>query len=238
MSPSLSLRPTEPPGTLEELLARSHRLAGLTLGQLANALEEPFPEDLGRHKGYVGKLLEIALGTTASTRPLPDFEALGVELKTLPVDRSGRPRESTFVCTASLTHLADETWATSKVRQKLARVLYVLIESEPSLQAKDRRVGVAVFAPLDEQEERVLRADWEDLAALIADGLADAISARRGVALQVRPKAANARVRRRAHDGEGELFATLPRGFYLRRSFTEAAIHKRLLALTSPPMAR
>lgn len=234
MPPSLYPRPTAPPDSLEELLRRCRRLAGLTLGQLATSLDEPFPDDLGRHKGYIGKLLELALGTTASTRPLPDFEALGVELKTVPVDHSGRPRESTFVCTASLTHLADETWATSKVRQKLARVLYVLIESAPAVPARDRRVGLSVFAALDDEEERVLRTDWEDLASLIADGLADAISARRGVALQVRPKAANARVRRRAHDGEGERFATLPRGFYLRRSFTEAALHKRLRHLSSP----
>ena len=50
----------------------------------------------------------------------------------------------------------------------------------------------------------------------------------RGTALQVRPKARHAGVRRTARDGDGDAFSTLPRGFYLRRSFTAAAISKRL----------
>lgn len=225
---SLVRVPDGPPESVEELLARARRLAGLTLGQLADALSVPFPDDLGRHKGFIGNLVETALGTTASTRAAPDFEALGVELKTLPTSRDGRPRESTFVCTASLTRMTEETWATSKVRAKLSRVLFVLVESERGMPARERRVGLPVWFEPDAAEERVLRADWEDLAALIAAGLVDAVSARRGVALQVRPKARHAGVRRRATDGEGEGFQTLPRGFYLRRSFTDAAVRARL----------
>lgn len=228
------LRPPDgPPGSVEELLARAHGLAGLRLGQLADALDVAFPDDLGRHKGFIGNLVEVALGTTASTRAAPDFEALGVELKTLPTSRDGRPRESTFVCTASLTRMTEETWPTSKVREKLARVLFVLVESERGVPARERRVGLPVWFEPDDEEERVLRADWEDLAALIASGLVDAVSARRGVALQVRPKARHAGVRRRALDVEGEGFHTLPRGFYLRRTFTEAAVRRRLTRASS-----
>lgn len=225
--------PDGPPESVDELLARARRLSGVTLGQLADALEVPFPADLGRHKGFIGTLVERALGTTASTRAAPDFEALGVELKTLPTSRDGRPRESTFVCTASLTRMTEETWPTSKVREKLARVLFVLVESERGVPASERRIGLPVWFVPDDDEERVLRADWEDLAALIASGLVDAVSARRGVALQVRPKARHAGVRRRATDADGDGFATLPRGFYLRRGFTEAALAKRLVRAPS-----
>lgn len=236
LPPSLqrALPPDGPPASVDELLARARRLSGVTLSQLAAALAVPFPADLGRHKGFIGNLLEGALGTTASTRPAPDFEALGVELKTLPVARDGRPRESTFVCTASLTRMTEERWDTSKVRAKLARVLFVLVESERGVPPGERRVGLPLLFEPDAEEEAVLRADWEDLAHLIASGLVDAVSAKRGVALQVRPKARHAGVRRRARDDEGDAFVTLPRGFYLRRTFTEAAVKKRLAALTRP----
>jgi DNA mismatch repair protein MutH len=46
-----------------------------------------------------------------------------------------------------------------------------------------------VWCPNDD-EERVLRTDWEDLADIVANGLGFAVTARRGVALQLRPKAA------------------------------------------------
>jgi DNA mismatch repair protein MutH len=217
-----------PPPSLEELLERAHGLAGLTLGALAARLAVPLPANLGRHKGFIGSLVERALGTSAGCLPIPDFPHLGVELKTLPMLASGRARESTFVCSASFEGLKEETWASSRVLRKLAHVLFVPVEHDRSRPASERRLGRPVYFEPDEAEEAVLRADWEDLAALLAAGLADAVSARRGVALQVRPKAANATVKRQATGEEGERFCTLPRGFYLRRTFTEAALARRL----------
>jgi DNA mismatch repair protein MutH len=214
-----------PPQSLEELLARSRRLAGVSLGALADALEVEWPAALSRHKGFIGNLLERALGSTASVLPVPDFEELGVELKTIPTDHAGRPRESTWVCTAG--GVAEETWATSRVRHKLARVLFMPIESVDGVEDRARRVGAPLYFEPDAAEEAVLRADWEDLTGLIVDGLFDALSARRGHALQIRPKAADASVRRRRTAADGEEFETLPRGFYLRRSFTEAALARR-----------
>ena len=63
---------------------------------------------------------------------------------------------------------------------------------------------------------------------LIAEGLSDGISARRGQVLQIRPKAANSQVRRVAHDAGGDTFiaeahwsftygASLPKIFWSKR---------------------
>jgi DNA mismatch repair protein MutH len=51
-----------------------------------------------------------------------DFAALGVELKTIPIDSQGKPLETTFVCVAPLTGNTGVTWETSHVRHKLKRV--------------------------------------------------------------------------------------------------------------------
>ena len=45
-------------------------------------------------KGWVGQLIETMLGTDAANRSEPDFVKLGIELKTIPIDRKGRPKET------------------------------------------------------------------------------------------------------------------------------------------------
>jgi DNA mismatch repair protein MutH len=216
---------TAPPASLEALLEHATRLGGVTLGSLAELLAVPLA-DTSRHKGGAGQLLELALGADAGSLPAPDFSALGVELKTIPTDAAGTPRESTWVCTAS--SVAEERWQTSRVRQKLACVLFMPIETAPGLADADRRIGRPVLFAPDEDEEATLRADWEDLAELLALGLFDAVSARRGTALQLRPKARDASVQVTRKTPDGETFQASPRGFYLRRSFTTAALARRL----------
>ena len=86
-----------PPQTQQQLLAQAQRLAGYSLGELAALAGIPIPRDLKRDKGWTGILLEIWLGASAGSKPEQDFAALGVELKTIPVDAQGRPLETTFV---------------------------------------------------------------------------------------------------------------------------------------------
>src|SRR5687767_5542151 len=121
------------PSTELELVQRARALAGLTLAHVARRSGVAGPANPLRAKGLVGQLLERALGATAASRAQPDFESLGIELKTLPVDSRGRPTESTFVCTIALTEIGDVEWEHSRVRRKLSRVLWIPIEAEPAL---------------------------------------------------------------------------------------------------------
>ena len=179
------------------------------------------PTDLKRHKGWVGALIERQLGASAGSRSEPDFPQLGVELKTLPVDARGKPKESTFVCTIELNRIAEIEWHESRVSLKLARVLWVPVEAEPGIPIAQRRIGEPLLWTRTAEDERLLRFDWEELAGLIACGQAESVTAHLGRFLQVRPKAANSRVRRRVVDGEGSAYSANPRGFYLRTQFTE-----------------
>ncbi|MDH5675099.1 MAG: DNA mismatch repair endonuclease MutH [Myxococcales bacterium] len=209
-----------PPRSEAELLERASALAGRTLGELAQALAITIPEDPRRSKGLAGRLLERALAADAHGAPEPDFRQLGIELKSIPLDRRGRPRESTFVCSIRLADMETAYWESSRVRRKLARVLWVPIESAPDLPLPNRRIGAArIWSPSPEQE-RILREDWETLVGHIACGEFENLTAHRGRYLQIRPKAAHAGIRERAHDEAGAPTATLPRGFYLRARFT------------------
>lgn len=217
-----------PPRSESELLQRVRRLAGLTLAALAAELGRPVPGDLRRHKGWVGQLIEAALGADAGSAALPDFPAIGVELKTLPVDRRGRPRESTYVCTVPL-EATGESWEGCWLRRKLARVLWLPVEAEPALPLGERRIGGALLWSPSVEEETLLRRDWEELMERIALGELAQISARHGEVLQIRPKAADSRALRHAPGSGGERILTNPRGFYLRPAFTTAILRRHFV---------
>ena len=210
-----------PPRDEAELLTRARQLAGLTLHELSVRISQPLPPDPRRAKGWIGIAVEKALGAQGASRAVPDFPDLGVELKTLPVDRRGRPRESTFVCTVDLSEIGDMEWHESRVCRKLSRVLWVPVESELGVPFPARRVGQPLLWSPSHEEQDELRFDWEDLSGMIARGELDRVTGHLGKSLQVRPKAANSRARRRYHDDTGVAHRTLPRGFYLRPSFTE-----------------
>jgi DNA mismatch repair protein MutH len=219
-----------PPASVEELLARARAFSGLTLADVAASQGAPVPLDLRRAKGWVGSLFEAVLGATAKSRAAPDFEQLGVELKTLPVTLQGAPLETTFVCTIPLSKMASVEWEQSRVFRKLQRVLWVPVEGTRSTPVAARRVGTALLWSPSPEEERDLRFDWEELAGMIGGGRVEDITGHLGRYLQVRPKARDSHARRRGSGEDGVMISTLPRGFYLRPSFT-ARILSRAFAL-------
>ena len=159
-----------PPESEAELLSHAWEIAGLTLGELGARVGVEVPDESVRGKGIAGQIIEKALGATAGSRAEPDFVELGIELKTIPLDAVGKPKESTFVCSISLAAMADTDWERSTVLKKLSKVLFVPVEAASNTPLRDRRVGRAyLWAPTPE-EQQLLRTDWERLAEMIAAG--------------------------------------------------------------------
>lgn len=208
------------PKTESELLERARQIAGVSFGELAKQANMRVPDNLKRDKGWVGQLLEWHLGATAGSKPVQDFPEIGVELKSIPIGYNGKPLESTFVCVAPLTGITGLTWESSHIRNKLSRVLWLPVEGEREIPVAERRVGSPLIWSPSEQEETLLKNDWEELMDLIALGDVNQITARSGEVLQIRPKAANSRAKTEAYGASGQPIKTLPRGFYLRASFT------------------
>ena len=203
-------------------------MAGFTLGEIAQQAGIKIPKDLKREKGWIGLLLEHVLGASAGSRPEPDFPNLGIELKSLPIDRTGKPLETTFVCVAPLTGLTGASWQTSHIRNKLSRVLWVPVISERSIAIPERLVGTPFLWSPSPEEEQLLAMDWQELTDMIVLGEVENITGRHGQVLQLRPKAANSKAKTQAFDRHGRPFETLPRGFYLKTSFTQILLNKHL----------
>jgi DNA mismatch repair protein MutH len=191
------------------------------MGAIAAGLGIELPPDPLRGKGAVGQLIERALGATAGSRATPDFPGLMVELKTLPVDGEGRPRESTFVSSLDLGAV-DRAWPSSSVRHKLRRVCWVVVEGDPRIPLDQRRCGASFLWSPSPEEEALLRGDYEDILSLVETGAR--IGGGVGQALQLRPKGRDSKDLRHAVNEEGAPVRMAPRAFYLRRSFTSALV--------------
>ncbi len=213
-----------PPTSAAELYARAVAIAGLTVAELAARVDQSVPTDLCRDKGWLGQLLEISLGATARTQALPDFDELGIELKTIPVDANARARESTYVCTAPLLQLNDVCWQISWVCRKLSHVLWIPIITLPDEPLAQRQIGMPLLWQPTSVQSQQLQQDWQELTDMICLGQLEHITARHGDILQIRPKAANGRALCWGINADGERFLTLPRGFYLRAQFTTALL--------------
>lgn len=219
---------TPPPENENELIVRAQSLAGFTLGQIASQQHIQVPKNLNREKGWIGLLLEQVLGATAGSKPIPDFPHLGVELKSLPIDRNGKPLETTFVCVAPLTGLVGATWKNSHIKNKLNKVLWVPVISEREIPVAERIIGTPFLWSPSIEEEKLLSQDWQELTDMIVLGEVENIHGKHGQVLQLRPKAANSQAKTKAFDKNGKPFKTLPRGFYLKTTFTHQLIQRFL----------
>ena len=208
----------EPPRDEHELRVRAHCLAGRTLDAIASEMGIDLAETGVHTKGKVGTLLERALGARGGSLARHDFPHLGIELKSIPIDQRGVPRESTFVCTVSISDADAAEWSTSWARAKLAHVLWI-----PILTPQRRVENPVLWRPTAHQEA-ALAADFDEIMGTIAVGGIEGLTARTGRFLQLRPKAQDGTPRAFAYGAEGERIATVPRGFYLRARFTGAIL--------------
>ncbi len=229
--------PVPPPRDEHELRVRAFGLVGHSIASLAVPPRDARCRPLGAaSKGKVGELVERALGATGGSRAAHDFPELGVELKTLPVDARGVARESTYVCRASFEAVETLAWERSWVRAKLAHVLWVPVVTPDQGRALERaphrrRRSSGSRAPRTSRSSPTT-SPRSPAPSPIAG--VDAVSARRGKLLQLRPKAASgSRARAAPPARSGDESSSVPRGFYLRATFTTALLARARIALTN-----
>ncbi|NRA53766.1 MAG: DNA mismatch repair endonuclease MutH [Gammaproteobacteria bacterium] len=210
----------ERPSDEQQLLLRAQSLAGLTLSQLADDLKVTVPDSLKNNKGWIGNLLELALGATAGSKPQQDFPELGIELKSIPIDCRGKPLETTYVCITPLMGIGGLTWQQSNIFNKLRKVLWIPILSERSLAISERQIGSPFIWQPSADQLQLMQQDWEEIMELIALGKISSINGKIGQVLQLRPKGANSKALTSAIGIDGARIMTLPRGFYLKIPFT------------------
>ena len=215
------------PQTTHQLLQLCEDIAGQSLQELAEGAGIEMAKDLRTNKGWVGQLIEWHLGATAGSKPEQDFKHLGIELKTIPIDQFGKVLETTFVCSTPLLNTTNLTWENSNICNKLSQVLWVPVQGERHVELSERVVGNGFLWSANSAEQVLLKNDWNELMEKIALGEIETISARDGQAIQLRPKAANGQCLTDAFGRNGSLIKVRPRGFYLKKEFTQAIINQQ-----------
>ena len=223
--------PKAEPKTIQELMQRAAALAGLTLGEVAELAHVKVPKNFKREKGWTGQLIELCLGASAGSKTQQDFAKLGIELKTIPIDEQGKPLETTYVCFAPLTNIAGIEWQTSSVKNKIQQVLWVPIDGRREVAPQDKCIATPFLWSPDIEQDNQLRSDWEELMEMIALGQIENITARHGQYLQLRPKAANGKALTEGVGKDGQVINTRPRGFYLRKEFTQIILENAFMQL-------
>lgn len=208
------------PKTEAELINRCSSISGISFAQLSLAIGLSIPINPNHRKGWVGQAIEFALGADGQNKSSPDFQELEVELKTLPINKMGKPTESTFITSIPLLTIHQQQWKTSQCYSKLRRILWIPIEGDTDIPYPQRRIGLGFLWSPDSIQESILEADWNYLTLQMSTGYLETLDATSGDYLQVRPKAANGKSLCYGYDKKGNKIKTLPRGFYLRSSFT------------------
>lgn len=215
------------PQSEAQLLEYCEAIAGYSLSELAEIADISVPENLRTNKGWVGQLIEWHLGATAGSKPEQDFKHLGIELKTIPIDSKGKVLETTFVCSTPILHTTHLNWRNSNIRNKLSKVLWVPVQGERQIPLAERIVGSGFLWTASALQEQLMMSDWDELMENISLGKIEQISARDGQVLQLRPKAANGQCLTNAYGEEGQLIKVRPRGFYLKKVFTQDIINQQ-----------
>jgi DNA mismatch repair protein MutH len=213
------------PETETILYQRAIALAGKSLHELAMLSNEPLPLTLHQSKGWIGQLLEKHLGAHSGQLAQPDFAHLGIELKTLPINAQGQPCESTYICTAPIPP-QDREWSSSRVWRKMAKILWIPIESARLKPIHSLKIGYPILWSPCITIQKQLQQDWEELTELMILGQFDELNAFRGHYLQIRPKAPNAKTFIRTRDHLGHLVEVVPKGFYVRTALTKKILEE------------
>jgi DNA mismatch repair endonuclease MutH len=159
----------------DEIWERAKALEGMRLGELGASFSAI---DGTSGKAEVGHAVEAHFGIPRNSLQEADFPGAGIELKVVPMRRTGRGlgiKERTVISMIDYDDLVLETWDSAKVRGKL-RILFVFFEhldGRPKAEFPIRRV--VVWTP-DVRAEAFLRADWERVQAKVRHGLAHRLS--------------------------------------------------------------
>ena len=210
------------PATLEALLAHARALVGVELGELADALGLPVPVGRVRTKGWSGQVIEHELGVAVGGTRGPDFAALGIELKTVPVRAETlEPLESTAVCQIDPVAIAGESWDSSYVRLKLARVLFVALDvPDGARSVGERRVAaVRLWSPNAAEERRCAPTSSCSCATTTAAGGPPRSPATWAPCCRSAPRGATPPTRATPTTPQGRPTRVGKHGFYLRPAF-------------------
>lgn len=199
-------------------------LVGRPLGEIPGVR---FTDDPVRGKGEIGLAVETFFGIPAGNAPEADFVGAGIELKVVPLVRSGnalKTKERTVIGMIDYRSLISEAWESAHVRKKLS-ILFVFYEHVVG-QPKSTYLVKAIKLWSPGKEEPILKRDWQTVRDKVLAGLAHELSESDGRLMGPCTKGSSSRVRVPQPVTRYAPVAK-PRAFALKPAFT-TALYRRI----------
>ncbi len=138
-----------------------------------------------RHKGRFGNLVEkFYFGFEPNSNPEPDFPRAGVELKSTPIrllksKNEFRAKERLVLGMINYESIIDESFELSSFIKKNAYILLIFYQWQKDLSLLDypvRIVNLWSLLALPDEDQKIIRDDWERIKRKVEEGLAHELS--------------------------------------------------------------
>lgn len=160
--------------TKAEVLTRGQEAIGKTLGEIDKTGR------IATGKGAIGNVIEESwFGYKPNSKPAPDFEEAGVELKVTPYRRTARGIQAKERLVCDMLNYEEEypkTFETSAFWTKCACMLLMSYEHKENVPKVDFTIDKAVLFQFPDEDLEVIRNDWKILMDKIKAGQAHLIS--------------------------------------------------------------
>lgn len=168
---------------IKELQSFYKQFENASLVSIAEYVSVVYPHiSITLNKGIVGEYLEALIGNAPNSNPNPDVDYLGIELKALPIRKSGPhllPKERSKIKSINYNDIIIEEWNSAPVRQKLREILFLVYEHPKELSFRDWKefkFRRTLRFQLNDDNEPIIQSDWERIREKVRNEMAHKIS--------------------------------------------------------------
>lgn len=210
-----------------DLLRVYTEIQGIPFRELAETLTYDISKDPKSMKAAAGDIAEIVAGKKPDSLPEADFSQFDIEVKTVPLDLMGHPRENTKITALNYTRLLTEEWATSHVYEKVRVVLFVPIVKEDTKRPDSWYVRSPFIWMPSRGQLSVIRNDWETIQGMVQRG--EQLAAKIGQYLIANTSGqGKGRDERTYHLLNGRAIKVKTRAFFLRKTFVSEILEANI----------
>jgi DNA mismatch repair protein MutH len=201
-----------------DLLRIYTEIQGIPFRELAETLGYDIAKDPTSMKSAAGDIAELVAGKKPDALPQADLSEFDIEVKTVPLDLTGKPRENTKITALNYTKLLKEKWETSHVYEKVRVVLFVPIVKEDTKRPEAWYVRSPFIWMPSRDQLAVIRKDWEKIKKMVRSG--DQLTATVGEYLIANTSGQGKGKDNRTYElPDGRTIDVKTRAFFLRKTF-------------------
>lgn len=217
----------------KQLLRRLDDLHGMPFGQLATQVGVKWnPKGPASNKSFAGDVVQSALGEGRNSSKNRDLHNFGLEIKTIPIGLERKVIWNTKICGLNYAEVLDRDWESSHVYHKMRTTLFVPVVKRTNTDWNEWYMwGSFIWLPT-EDDEAVLKADYEAVRALVKEKKLDAITSKqhpKGPCKVLIPNTGGQDSSdMQAFEMEGETAESKRRAWFLHKSFTQRLVDVNL----------